>query len=505
MTQPWRSLVVVVLVAGGAVQGLAGQAPAGAEEFARRQYESGLEFLRTGQDSEALKDFRAVVDSYPGTSVADDALLAIARYELEVSRDFGAAQATAEALLKKFPASDSISMAYVVAGQAMVAQGMTPANVDAALASFERVSRLFVGTEAVAPALYASGDVLRRLDRCPEALERFMRVEMEYPRTTWASRARLSGAACQTAAGRPLEAVAMLQRVVAAAPDRPEAAVARALTTILYRLYVRPPAQPSWTFANRVVAGPAGRLRDVTAIAVGPEGVLFVGGRSGVQVLDAQGAVVRSIGSASDARAMFLDAGGRVTIGQRAVLQVDSGDGSPSSLVTLTAPRSGGTPRVVDDIAAVAVLSSGERLVADRGQRTVYLFDPTGKFIAPFATGRIARLAVGPSDEVALLDRDQKTVLVTDRTGKTLVRIASEGTGWSLDNPADVAFDALGHLYVLDRGSLAVFTRSGVLVTSFSPSDRSPGAFRAAAALAVDEAGRLYIFDERAERVQVYQ
>ena len=49
------------------------------------------------------------------------------------------------ALLKKFPASDSVPMAYVVAGQAMVARGLTPANVDAALASFERVPRLFPG------------------------------------------------------------------------------------------------------------------------------------------------------------------------------------------------------------------------------------------------------------------------------------------------------------------------------------------------------------------------
>ncbi len=98
------------------------QAPTTPEEFARRQYDSGQECLRSGKDSEALKDFQAVVDSYPGSSDADDAMLAIARYQLDIARDPAAAQVTAESLLKKFPTSDSIPMAYVIAGQAMVAR-----------------------------------------------------------------------------------------------------------------------------------------------------------------------------------------------------------------------------------------------------------------------------------------------------------------------------------------------------------------------------------------------
>jgi outer membrane protein assembly factor BamD (BamD/ComL family) len=500
-----RSFVATVALAALAVTSLSGQAPGTPEEFARRQFESGLEFLRTGRATEALKDFRAVVESYPATSVADDALLAIARYELEVQRDYDAAQATAESLLKKFPSSDSVGMAYVIAGQAMVAQSMTPANVDAALASFERVPRLFAGTEAVAPALFAAGDTLRRLDRCVEALNRFMRVEMEYPRTRWASLARVSGASCETTAGRPIDALAMLQRAIDANPAGPDAAAARALNTILYRLYVRAPALPAWTASERVIAGPGGRLRDVHGLFVGTDGLLFVGHKTGVVVLDPKGTAVRSLSAAAEARAMFVDARNRVLIAQRAVLQPEGGTGTGPSLVTLTVPRDGAQTRIVDDIAAVAVLSSGDRLVADRGQRAVYRFDADGKYLASFATGRISRIAVGPSDEVALLDRDQKQVALVDRGGKALGRIAGKGAGWALDSPADLAFDAFGHVYVLDRTSVLVFARDGRLVTTFTPQAASPGAFRSGGALAVDGAGRLYVYDERAERVQVYQ
>jgi hypothetical protein len=35
--------------------------------------------------------------------------------------------------------------------------------------------------------------------------------------------------------------------------------------------------------------------------------------------------------------------------------------------------------------------------------------------------------------------------------------------------------------------------------------EKSTGAFTRAAALGVDPAGRLFIFDERAKRIQVYQ
>jgi len=50
-----------------------------------------------------------------------------------------------------------------------------------------------------------------------------------------------------------------------------------------------------------------------------------------------------------------------------------------------------------------------------------------------------------------------------------------------------------------------VFGAAGRLVGSLSVPDRAPGAFREGEALGLDHAGRLYIFDGRAQRVLVYQ
>ena len=499
-----RAAIVLCLAVAIAAQAARAQAPATPEDFARRQYDSGQEFLRSGKYIEALKDFQAVVDSYPGSSVADDAMLAIARYQLDVARDPAAAQVTAEALLKKFPTSDSIPMAYVIAGQAMVARSTAPANVEAALASFERVPRLFPGSEAVAPAVFAAGDTLKRLGRCPEALERFDQVLMEYPRTVWASEARLSSAECLVASSRATDAMSTLQSVIAANPGSPQASIAREWNAILYRLYLRVPAQPAFQFADRTVAGASGKLRDISAVALSPTGSLFVGTKAGVTEMDAKGTAVRSFGN-QEVRALFVDAHGSLVTLQKAVLQQEENAGASAGLITLTAPRDNGQAKVLEDLSAVVVLSTGDRIVADRGTRAAYRFDSTGKYIAPFAAVRANRMAVGPGDLVVMLDRDNKNVIVVDRGGKSLVKILGRGQGYELSNPSDVAFDDLGHVYVLDRSAVLVFTQDGKLLTSFSPPQNTTGSFRDASAFALDQAGRLFIYDEHNERVQVYQ
>jgi len=172
MTRQFSFRLAVLLTAGATVLGAQGNT----EEFARRQYESGLAFMQNGRYSEALKDFQAVLDSFAKSSVADNALLQVALYQLEVTHDVAASQAAVERLLKDYPETDSAPMAYVVSGRLALARGRAPSDVDAALASFERVPRLFPNDEAVPAAGFYAGDTLRMVRRTDEALDRFRRV-----------------------------------------------------------------------------------------------------------------------------------------------------------------------------------------------------------------------------------------------------------------------------------------------------------------------------------------
>src|SRR5262245_55215543 len=77
------------------------------EEVARLQFENGRGHMRRANYDEALKDFRTVAESYPETSLADNARLEMSRYFLDLGNDVAAAVREAEEILKRYPTSDS--------------------------------------------------------------------------------------------------------------------------------------------------------------------------------------------------------------------------------------------------------------------------------------------------------------------------------------------------------------------------------------------------------------
>ena len=220
------------------------------EEFARRQYESGVTFIQNHRYAEGLKDLQAVVDSFAATSMADNALLQIAQYQLDIARDARATQASVDRLLKDYPDTDSAPMAHVLAGRLALIRGRSPQDVDTAMASYERVLRLFPGSDAVPAAGFYAGETLRMVRRTDEALERFRRVTMEYPRSPWAARAALSAGYCLVQQEKPAAAMQEIQWVRQQFPNTPVAAEALNLNTIIYRL-VRPPAGAAHVWVQR--------------------------------------------------------------------------------------------------------------------------------------------------------------------------------------------------------------------------------------------------------------
>ena len=490
-------LRIAALLAAGTVVGAQGNA----EEFARRQFESGMSFMQSGRYTEALKDFQTVLDSFGKSAVADNALLETAVYQLEIIRDPGAAQTSVERLLKDYPDTDSAPMAHIVAGRIALAKGRTPADVDAALASFERVPRLFPNDEAVPAAGFYAADALRVVRRTDEALERFRRVSMEYPRASWAARARLSAALCLVAAERPVRALEELQRVRQQLPDSAEGTDALNGTTLLYRLYVRAPAQPAYAFSGRFPGADGSKLKDIIGLRIDAGGVVALGHKQGVSLFDARGKAVRTV-AAEDPSAFFLDERGRLVIARKDRLTIERGESTP-----LAVPQPDGKVRAVEEIPAAAAMTSGARLVADHKGKQVIKVSASGAYVGKFLGIDAERLTLNRLDDVAAIDKDTKSIVVVDRDGKALAKIPQKGTGYEFDNPVDVTFDAFNHIYVLDRGHASIFVfgpKNKLLATVTIPAG-SPGAFPKASAFALDAAGRIYVYDDRAQGIQVYQ
>ena len=471
------------------------------EEFARRQYESGLSFMQNRRYGDALKDLQAVADSFSDSTVADNALLEIATYQLEIARDTVATQQAVDRLLKDFASSDAAPMAHVISGRLAMAKGRAPADVDSAMASFERVTRLFPGTEGVAAAGYYAGETLRVVRRVDEALDRYRRIRTEYPRSIWAARAAIGAGYCLVTQGNPQHALQEIQWVRQQFPNTAAAAEALNLNTIIYRLYVRTPAQPPYTFTGKFIGAERANYQDIIGLQFQPDGRLMLGHKGGIAVFDDKGAVATTIAAQSPST-FFVDDKNRVVVARGSNLIADKGD-----TLQVFMPDKDGKVRYVEDIPAGLVNGKGERILSDAGDHRVIRLAADGKYLGQYAQVEATRVTMNGLEDIAMLDKSTKGIFISDRDSKAVSKILPKGTGWQFEDPIDIAFDSLDQLYVLDRGTgtVFVFSPKSKLITTLAIPEKSPGAFNKALAFSLDRAGRMYIYDERAKRIQVYQ
>lgn len=351
-------------------------------------------------------------------------------------------------------------------------------------------------SDVAAGQLFAEAQAARDERRLEDALGAYHRILVEHPASTWTSRALMESATCLVALGRWSDAMRQLQIVRAKQASDPEAMMAIARNTILYRLHLRG-GQTTYRYAPGAGMNTADAdLRRLAAVAVDDQNRVYFATRKMLHVYDERGAVIRSL-AGDDHRALFLRAGTPV-IADEKTLRLD-GRALPVTLV-----EAGRTRDV--EIQAAAAMAGGDMLVADRKSKSILRIGGDGAYRGRFAQADVVRLAVSPFGDAAAIERETRAVLLVDKAGTTRT-LAPSGPGYALRAPVDLAFDVFGHLYVLERDAVIVFAPTGEPLTAFAPGAAGRGViggFQSAAALGVDGAGRLYILDEDAQRIQMY-
>lgn len=491
--RPAALALLALLLAGVSVPPALGQSSA--DDQARALLEDGRAYWAKKQYKQALENFNTIVSGFANTSSIDKALLEIGRYYLEIDGNSDKAREAFEQVARRYPQSEGAPGAYYYLGIMSLNVASSVAELDDAIAQFKRLQRLYPRSDWVPRALHATGIAQRKAGRLQDAVEAERRVALEHPTSDAAAAAQFQVGYCLALLGEPQQAMEEFQRVRNSYPDSSWAALALDRNTALYRLYGGP--KPAFTRdpAYSVPAGEA--LKDVRAILMTPERTFWIASdkvKSAVS-FEADGKKGASY-SAEDLRGLSWNAKTGIVVVSRAAVRLGAKD-----IKTFAVPSDKpGTMRPLDKITAAAVTPAGNLLVADDDRSRVYKYDAHDQLLGTFPDTRehaVTRIVLDSEGGIVLLDRGQKTVGVYDESGKLLRSIGPRGNGYELRKPADVAADAFRNLYVADEESgVFVFAPGGQLMATLTGED-----VRKPKAITVDVDGSVLVYDDRGEKV----
>jgi sugar lactone lactonase YvrE len=175
----------------------------------------------------------------------------------------------------------------------------------------------------------------------------------------------------------------------------------------------------------------------------------------------------------------------------------------PRDLRSFTIPSDKpGVPEPLERILSATVTSGGMVLVADEKRNKVHRYDASYEWKGLFPDRdakerQVIRMLVDGEGGIVCLDRGEKTVRVFDETGKVLRTLGPAG----LRRPADVAVDPFRNTYVADEeAGVLVFNAAGQLLTTLAaPELKRPKA------LTLDATGAVLVYDDRAQKVFRYK
>jgi outer membrane protein assembly factor BamD (BamD/ComL family) len=468
------------------------------DEQARRLLENGRAYRAQGKLKQALDNFNIVVSSFPSTDSVGQALLEIGRYRMEVDGDAEKARAAFEQVTRQYPRSDAAPGAYHSLGLLALQRATTTAQLDDALAQFTRVETLYPNSPWVPRSLQAAALAHRRAGRYAEAADLNRRVSLEFPASDAAAAAQFEIGQALALQGQPRLAMEEFQQVRNRFPESAWAQPALERTTALYRLFGGP--KPSFTLDGSFSLAGGDILKDVRALAVAPEGTLWIASDKTRSAVPFDGSGKPGPGlTAQDPRALSFDPAGAVVFASRGAVRV-----GPKDIRSFSTPpeKPGDAPKPVAKILAAAVTRGGFVLVSDEDRDAILRYDAKGEYQGIFPAAapskrKVTRILVDGEGGIVTLDRDEKAVRVWDETGRLLRTVGPAG----FKRPVDVAVDAFRNLYVADEeiGVLVFDPQGQPLLTIASPELRRP------CAVAVDATGAVLVADDKAERVLRYR
>lgn len=464
---------------------LAALATLGAQDadLAERLFRSGERAYAAHSYAEALDTWNQLVQQQPRSPYAARALLALARHQLEVEHKPEAAVPLLDTLRTEHLKSPEAGTALLLLGGIKAARSHSPAEIQEAMADYNRLLDLFPDHPAVQEARFRLGQAHRLRGEWARALQSFTEAIRLDPSAPAARRAQLEAAETLDVMGDLPGCLRMLQDLRNRDPQSPEAQEAAWRIGARVRERIRkPPLKSEGTW-------PPGKqkwLKTPILLATGPEGDVYVYQNDDDRAYRIHDGVLEPAGPATKAgKALLVPAPGTVWVvsGKFGLVKPEGAPAAPP----LPSPSGGmldawgnvwicdpgapaiqvlcgtGTPRSLpaQGIQALAPLPTGGAAAASDATRTLKFLDADGQVKLTLPYGKdlpapfkyVVALASDPVGHVAaLVDGDFEGVVVWGPDGSVLRSATYKALGLNGKFRA-LTLDRQGGLILADRSN----------------------------------------------------
>jgi TolA-binding protein len=490
----------------------------GDADLARRTFENAEQLMREGKKDQAIRDYQQVVQAFPESVHADDALMRLGghHYAPESLWQLGAVRPSEheaarpyfEQVRERYPQSDTAPHALYKLGLLSLEPHSARRNLDEAYASFSRVVNIYPDSLWVGPALQgAAYSELSKYnyDRAILSLERSLD---ETGHGAAAAEAQFLLGLSNARLGDFVRAAEAFQQSRLEDPDGAGAGSALDWLTLLYRTRLRPETGRPLRYDHDpayVPRAPAGEdLRGDLRMAVGPSGSLVVSDpKRGALLTFGRDGSLEGEDAFPEAEMVVFDGLGSLMVVGPSGIDID-GNEFPASR------QDGSKVKPVEKVAGVWRSTDREIyvLARDEGEVLLYGSDPQKPRVIvrdKEAGTKLAAMAAGPEGRLYFLDEKEKRVVALE--GRALKSLAPAGKAVTFEAPIGLAVDNLGNLYVLDerRKAVTVLSPDGSELSTISAPVGSAAALEGPGSLAVGPRGEVYVYDKRKKTILLFR
>ena len=451
-------------------------------EIAERLFSSGERAYATRAYPEAVETWNQLLQAAPKSPFAAQALMRLARYQLEIEKKPDAALPFLDRVKSEHLKTRWAAQALLMRGEILAGRSTTPAELKEALAEFNRVVDLYPDSPAVQEARFHMGAAFFLQGQWGRALQNFTELLRQDPGAELACKAQLQIAATLDLLGDTTGCLRTLQALRNQRPKSPESAEAAwRMDLIIKQRIMKPALRSEGPWPN----GKVKWLKTPTLMATGPGGEIYLYQDDLDRAFLLQGDQLTPAGpAAKDAKAMFISPEGQPVLvsakfgvvkedGQQPLAtplaQAPSGafrdgwgnlwlgDAKGNSILIL--PPHGPSRAVPCSASALAAMPGGGAVAASDSTRSLVFLDADGKarLSVPYGQGlpapfkNVLALATDPLGHVAaLVDGDFEGVALWGPDG-ALLRFATYKTLGIAGKFRSLTLDRQGGIILADR------------------------------------------------------